>query len=121
MQFLGKKTVDGRIALLALAGLLSACAEDPFVTTDYRFHQRGLVTVCYNPETATRAKAQVLAEEICRQYDRVAKFSMEQPYQCSWTAPTQAMFNCVPRQGEAPPPVTEQSAPMRHDPKLPPP
>jgi hypothetical protein len=106
----------------ALSGtlLVAACgAEAPYVFTDYRFHQRGLVIVCFNDATATTADAKKLADETCRQYDRTSRLAFEQAYQCSWTAPTQAIFNCVPRPGENPPPITEHLSPLRHDTPLP--
>jgi hypothetical protein len=107
----------------ALCGavLVAGCrAEAPYVYTDYRFHQRAVVIVCFNDETAKISDAKALADEICRQYDRTSRLAFEQPYQCSWTAPTQAYFNCVARPGETPPPITQHMSPMRHDTPLPP-
>jgi hypothetical protein len=101
------------------AVLLAGCsAEAPYVTTDYRYHQRGTVQVCLNDETATTADAKKLADEICRQYERTSRLSLVQPYQCSWTAPTLVTFACVARPGETPPPFAEHLSPMRHDPTL---
>jgi len=106
---------------LLFALLLTGCAaEGPFVATDYRYHQRATVAVCYNDEISTAEQAQAMAEEICRQYDRTAKLQLVQLYQCSWTAPTRATYNCVARPGEHPAPITRTNAPMRHDTPLPP-
>ena len=106
---------------LALALLVAGCAaEKPYVWTDYRYHQRGVVIVCYSDEKATPAQIKALADEVCAQYDRIATLQLQQEYQCSWTAPTQATFPCVPRPGENPPPITPHNAPMRHDLPLPP-
>ena len=108
-------------AVLVLAGLLTACtAEAPYLWTDYRYHQRGQVIVCYSDEKATPEQVKALADEVCRQYDRMASLQLQQKYQCSWTAPTQALFACVARPGESPPPIIQHLAPMRHDVPLPP-
>ncbi len=105
---------------VALAGtaLMAGCAEAPYVYTDYRSHQRGSVIVCFNEGTATVKDAKVLADEICKQYERTSQLALVQSYQCSWTAPTQANFACVARPGETPPPFVEHLSPMRHDPSL---
>jgi hypothetical protein len=101
--------------------LLSGCTpEEPYIFTDYRWHQRGTVIACYNDESATVDQARALADGICRQFDRTAQLQLLQPYQCSWTAPTQAIFSCVARPGETPSPILLHNAPMRHDTPLPP-
>ncbi len=105
-------------AALSAVVLTVGCAEAPFVMTDYRYHQRGSVSVCFNERTTTVKDAKVLADEICRQYERTSQLSLIQSYQCSWTAPTQASFTCVARPGETPPPFVEHLSPMRHDPSL---
>jgi hypothetical protein len=106
---------------LVIAMALAACSpEDPHVLTDYRNHQRGAVAICYNEEKSTIEDVTAMANDICRQYDRVAHLTLLQSYQCSWTTPTQAYFACVPRPGESPPAVTPHLAPMRHDAPLPP-
>jgi dTDP-4-dehydrorhamnose reductase len=108
-------------ALAGLIPLVAGCApEAPYVYTDYRYHQRGQVIVCYSDEKGTPEQVKALADEVCRQYDRVAMLQLQQEYQCSWTAPTQAVFHCMPRPGENPPPIVQHHAPMRHDPALPP-
>jgi len=105
--------------LLLIPAFLSACAaQKPYVYTDYRFHQRGTVIACYNEDTATLEQATALVEEICQNYDRTAKLQLVQRYQCSWAAPTQAQYSCVPRPGESPAPIIPHKAPMRHDPPL---
>ena len=105
---------------LAALALLSACeSEKPFVLTDYRFHQRGVVQACYNEEHGSLAQAQALAEEVCRQFDRTSQVQLVQPYQCSWSAPTLVTLSCVARPGEAPGPILLHNAPMRHDTPLP--
>jgi hypothetical protein len=105
------------LLLLALAG----CADEkPYVMSDYRYHQRGMVQACFSEQTGTLAQATELAEGICRQYDRTAKLQLLQPYQCSWTAPTLATYSCVARPGETPAPILLHNAPMRHDTPLPP-
>ena len=51
-----------RPLFLLLPVLLSACAEEkPYVMSDYRFHQRGVVLACYNEEHATLAQAEAAA------------------------------------------------------------
>jgi hypothetical protein len=105
---------------LILLGLAACSPEKPYVVTDYRFHQRGIVQVCYDEGAANLEQAQQLVEDVCRQYDRTAKAQLVQPYQCSWRAPVQATFACVPRPGENPGPILLHSAPMRHDTPLPP-
>jgi hypothetical protein len=106
---------------LTIALALAACSpEPPQVLTDYRFHQRGTVAICFSEEKSTIADVTAMADDICRQYDRVAKLVLQQPYQCSWTAPTEAYFACIPRPGESPPKIVPHLAPMRHDSALPP-
>ena len=108
------------LPLLGLVLALSACeSEKPFVITDYRFHQRGVIQACFNEDHATVADAQKVAEEICRQYDRTAQVQLVQPLQCSWTAPSLVTLVCVPRPGENPGPIMLHGAPMRHDTPLP--
>jgi hypothetical protein len=109
-----------RPLFLLLPVLLSACAEEkPYVMSDYRFHQRGVVLACYNEEHATLAQAEAVAEEVCHQFDRTAKVQLVQPYQCSWSAPTLVTLSCVARPGENPGPILLHNAPMRHDTPLP--
>jgi hypothetical protein len=109
-----------RLAPLLLLLSLSACsAEKPYVMSDYRFHQRGVVLACYNEENATLAQAEAAAEEVCHQFDRTAKVQLVQPYQCSWSAPTLVTLSCVARPGENPGPILLHNAPMRHDTPLP--
>jgi len=114
-----KKTLRLSLPLVALA--LSACAADkPYIMTDYRAHQRGIIQACYNEETATLAQTQELAEEVCHQFDRTAQVQLIQRYQCSWSAPTLVTLSCVARPGETPAPILLHNAPMRHDTPLPP-
>jgi hypothetical protein len=109
------------VAALAALGALSSCGTpDPaYVQTDYRYHQRGEVQVCYNDQKATPELVQSMADDICKQYDRRAELWLQQKYQCSWSAPTLATFYCRARPGENPPPLVSKKAPMRHDPSLP--
>jgi len=108
------------LLLLGLTLALTACeAEKPFILSDYRLHQRGVVQACFNEENATVADAVKVAEEVCRQYDRTVAVQLVQPYQCSWSAPTQVTMTCVARPGENPGPVLQHGAPMRHDTPLP--
>jgi hypothetical protein len=102
--------------LVPLAVLFTGCTpEAPYWWTDYRFHQRGLVILCYNDEITTQVQLKEKADEICRQYDRTSQLQLLQEYQCSWTAPGQANFLCIPRPGENPDPILKHLAPMRHD------
>jgi hypothetical protein len=104
---------------LSGATLLTGCVtEAPYVTSDYRYHQRGTVQICFDDGSATIKDIKPLADDICRTIDRTSKLAYVQPYQCNWTAPTMATFSCVPRPGETPPPLVDHSAPMRHDPSL---
>ena len=102
---------------LTLSGTLwlSACSESPYVDDDYRYHQRGVVKVCFSESTASLADAKALADEVCRQYERTSKLTLLQPYQCTWSTSTLAQFACVTRPGETPPPYVEHLSPMRHD------
>ena len=114
-------TLFSRLLPLAALTLLTACAaEKPFILTDYRYHQRGIIMACYNEENGTLAEAKALADEICRPYDRVSKIQLVQENQCTWSAPTQVLLSCVPRAGENPDPILLHNAPMRHDTPLPP-
>jgi hypothetical protein len=107
--------------ILAGAALLSSCGSGkPFLASDYRFHQRGIVLICYSDSHSTPDDVKAKADEICRQYDRVAKLQLVQDEQCSWTEPTRATFSCDPRPGETPSPILQHLAPMRHDTPLPP-
>lgn len=112
------------LSLLLLLGTLlglTACeTEKPYVMSDYRYHQRGVVLACFNEENATVADVQkVVEEEVCRQYDRTAEVQLVQPYQCSWSAPTLVTLHCSARPGENPGPILQHGAPMRHDTPLP--
>ena len=107
---------------LFLAGtmLLSSCGSGkPFLASDYRFHQRGFVMICYS-DSNTEQEVKAKADEVCRQYDRVAKLQLVQENQCSWTQSTRATFSCDARPGENPSPILQHLAPMRHDTPLPP-
>jgi hypothetical protein len=108
------------LPLLLPLGLAGCSAEKPYVMTDYRYHQRGIVLACYNEDSGSLQQAEALAEDVCRQFDRTAKLQLLQPNQCSWTAPTLATFSCVARPGESPAPILLHNAPMRHDTPLPP-
>jgi hypothetical protein len=100
------------IALAAVA--LSGCGGGrPFVLTDYRDHQKGIVEVCYDHGSTSMAQASQLADHICDQYDRVASLQLHQFNQCSWTTPDIALFYCVARPGETPPAFVPQKAPLR--------
>jgi len=91
------------LVLAALPGLLSACApEPPFQLTDYRYTERGIVEFCYSPRITKAGDLQGKADEACRTYDRVGKFVMRQPNQCSWTAPDLAVFLCVAKTRRCP-------------------
>jgi hypothetical protein len=104
---------------LATVLLLSACAsEQPYLLTDYRYHQIGQVRVCYSETTADAETVRRMAEDVCAQYDRTAIFQYQQKHQCSWTAPTLAYFRCQPRPGENPAPVLKKNAPLRHEPRV---
>ncbi|HXP96061.1 MAG TPA: hypothetical protein VN809_05065 [Telmatospirillum sp.] len=102
---------------LTLSGAVwvSGCTEAPYVDDDYRYHQRGIVKVCFSESNASMADAKALADEACRQYERTAKLALIQPYQCTWSTSTLATFSCVARPGETPPPYVERLSPMRHD------
>ena len=114
------KKLSRLVSLFVLAGLTACTAEKPYVLSDYRFHQRGIVQACYSEEKSTLADTVALAEEVCHQFDRTAKVQLVQPYQCSWTAPTLVILACVARPGENPGPILLHNAPMRHDTPLPP-
>jgi hypothetical protein len=105
-------------ALTGLVLLAGCSAKAPYVITDYRYHQRGIVQICFDEKTATVADLKPLSEEICRRIDRTAKIAYVQPYQCSWTTSTLATYLCAARPGETPPPLVDHPAPMRHDPSL---
>jgi len=91
------KPTQGLFFLLVLTGLGGCAPEEPYILSDYRFHQRGMVVACYNDDTATVTQAQTLAEGICQQYDRTARLQLLQPA-----------------------PILLHNAPMRHDTPLPP-
>jgi hypothetical protein len=101
--------------------LVAGCAEQkPYIQTDYRYHQRGIVQACFNESKSNLQQATDLAEGICRQFDRTASIQLVQPFQCSWAAPTLATYACTARPGETPAPILLHNAPMRHDTPLPP-
>ena len=107
-----------RLAVLTLLAPLGAALAGcgggaPYVLTDYRNHQRGLVEVCYDHRMTPLHQAQKLADEICVQYDRMAAFQLAQRDQCNWRTPDIALFYCVARPGETPPPFVPQKAPLR--------
>lgn len=110
-----------RLVPVAILMSLAGCADEkPYVMSDYRYHQRGIVQACYSDDTASLPQATALAEDVCKQFDRTAQLQLLQPYQCSWTAPVLATYSCVARPGESPAPILLHNAPMRHDTPLPP-
>lgn len=102
-------------AALALLGVVSlgACAEKPYVNSDYRSNQTGEVQVCFNPENSTPAEVAALAEQTCNRYHRTAKLWLTQRGQCTWTAPDISTFYCAARPGETPPPFIDKKSPLR--------
>jgi hypothetical protein len=101
-------------AILGLAGMLAGCGGgNPYVLTDYRQHQTGRVEVCYDDQKTSLGQAKALADGICDQYSRVASFQISQRNQCNWRTPDIALFYCVARPGETPPPFVPQKAPLR--------
>ena len=100
-------------ALLAIFALAGCGGGDPYVLTDYRYHQRGIVEVCYDQGKTTLDQARALADGVCGQYDRMARFEIAQRNQCNWRTPDLAEFYCVARPGETPLPFVEQKAPLR--------
>jgi hypothetical protein len=109
------KPLNLLLLLGSVVGLAACESEKPYVMSDYRFHQRGVVLACFNEEHATIADVQKVAEEVCHQYDRTAEVQLIQPLQCSWTAPTLVTLRCAARPGENPGPILQHGAPMRHD------
>ena len=100
--------------VLQLAGLLAGCGGgQPYVLTDYRQHQTGRVEVCYDGHKTSLDQARALADGVCDQYSRMAKFEISQRNQCNWRTPDIALFYCVARPGETPPPFVPQKAPLR--------
>ena len=102
------------IVFAAMVGGLPGCGGGrPYVLTDFRTHQQGRVEVCYDHNKSTQAETLALANGVCDQYDRMARFVMAQLEQCNWLTPDIALFECVARPGEAPPPFVPQKAPLR--------
>ena len=97
------------LAAVALTG----CGGAPYVLTDYRSHQKGVVEVCYDRGKAPMTETQKLADGICEQYDRMASLQLGQSFQCNWRTPDIALYYCVARPGEHPPPFVPQVAPLR--------
>lgn len=99
-------------------GALAGCSSRPpapYLLTDYRQHQRGVVEVCFDDRRTSIPQAQALAETVCKQYDRTAQFEISQRLQCDWQRPTLALFYCLARPGEEPAPLQPQDAPLRHN------
>ena len=96
--------------------LLAGCAQEPpFARLDYRYHQRGLVRVCYNPQVQKREEARKIADELCARLDRMAEFQSEEPVECTWNSPAQMTYVCVPRPGENPAPLSPHTNPLRRE------
>ena len=100
-------------AIVAVAVLAGCGGGRPYVLTDFRDHQKGIVEVCYDRGTTSMVQATKLADGICDQYDRVASLQLRQNEQCNWATPDIALFYCVARPGEKPPPFVPQKAPLR--------
>ncbi len=111
------KSVRVAAALAApLLYLLAACGGgDPYVLSDYRSHQHGVVEVCFDEGKSRLADATRLADDVCRQYDRMAELELRQADQCNWATPTLALYYCVARPGETPAPLVPQQAPLRRN------
>lgn len=105
---------------LPLAVLLpAACStlpRDPYVRSDYLAHSRGQVQVCLDTGRSSLDQAQALAEAVCRQFDRTAKFQFTRKEECNLLTPTLAVYGCVARPGEHPPPLVPERDPLRHEP-----
>jgi hypothetical protein len=108
-----RRPVRSSLATLVLAGVVAGCGGRPYVLTDYRQHQKGQVEVCYDSNSTSIDQAKALADGICDQYSRMAKFELSQRFQCNWRTPDIALFYCVARPGETPPPFVKQTAPLR--------
>ena len=106
------------LALLPILGC-SSLARDPYVQSDYLAHSRGQVQVCLDEDRSSLDQAQALAEQVCRRFDRTARFQLTRKYECSVTTPTLALYSCVARPGETPPPLQAEKAPLRHEPTIP--
>ncbi len=101
-------------AVALVAALAAGCGGGaPYVLTDYRSHQKGIVEVCYDHTMTSMAQATQLADHVCDQYDRTASLQLRQRDQCNWATPDVAMFYCVARPGESPRPLVPQKAPLR--------
>ena len=102
------------LSTLVLAGAVAGCGGgQAYVLSDYRQHQLGKVEVCYDDHKTSLDQARVLADGVCQQYDRMASFQISQRDQCNWRTPDIALFYCVPKPGETPPPLVPQKAPLR--------
>lgn len=99
---------------LLLAALLAGCGGGaPYVLSDYRLHQQGMVEVCYDDKSTSAEQTLKLASDICKQYDRMATLQLVQKNQCNWSTPDIALYYCVARPGEHPRPLVPQKAPLR--------
>lgn len=107
----------GFAVLLPLGGLLltGCAAEKPYYLYDYRYQRQGDVEICFSPSNTTRAELDRMAEESCNKIERTAKFRYMQKSQCSVITPDLALYACVARPGETPPPIIRKRAPLRHD------
>jgi len=103
------------LCFISLVGLSGCVREAPFPMLDYRYHQRGLIKVCYDPAHYHRADAQAIAEPLCRQVSRRAEFQSEQENQCSWSSPMLVTYVCVSQPGEVLPPLQQRNNPLRRD------
>src|SRR5579862_5222096 len=96
---------SGRLGSFLLLGLaasaLTGCGGgNPYVLTDFHYHQLGRVEVCYDRNKTSIAQAKVLADGVCDEYDRVAQYVLAQNDQCNWRTPDIVLFECVARPGE---------------------
>ncbi|HEY1722731.1 MAG TPA: hypothetical protein VGG27_15915 [Magnetospirillaceae bacterium] len=109
-----RRPIRSTLLTLVLAGTVASCGGgDPYVLSDYRLHQLGKVEVCYDDHMTSIDQARVLADGICQQYSRMASFELAQRDQCNWRTPDIALFYCVAKPGEKPPPLVPQKAPLR--------
>lgn len=108
------KRHTGAVGALSLAAWLAGCGGGaPYVLSDYRLHQKGMVEVCYDEKSTPQDRVLKLADSICGQYDRMAALQLVQQDQCNWTTPDIALYYCVARPGEHPRPLVPQKAPLR--------
>lgn len=90
------------VMVLALSGLVSACAGDPWVDSRREAGQVDPVgksttdrpAICFAPSATTAEEVAAMAQQVCDRTGRRAVYLRTLRWQCRLTTPHRAIFAC---------------------------